>query len=313
MARLAAFDVGTNTVLMAVAERRDDGRFEVLAERAEVTRLGEGVDRSRHLSPEAIDRTAAAIARFADEARRLGVTAFVAGATSAARDAANAEELIATVLERAGIDLEILSGEAEARLTFRAVQEDFGTPEPAEGGPLCALDIGGGSTEVVLGPHRGAPTFHTSLDIGSVRLTERFVPAHPIPEAAQQALRARVREALQTVPSPGRRCEVVAVAATATNLYAVSRNPADADKEVHGGVLTVKTLEAWLPRLCAMSLEERRRLPGLEPRRADVICAGGWILLDALLHLGVDRCRVSDRGVRWGLLYERFGDRAAHA
>lgn len=303
--RFAAFDIGTNTVLMTVAERGPDGRFSPVLERLELTRLGEGVNRTGVLSEAAIERTVEAIARFADEARKAGATELVAGATSAARDASNREAFLERVRQRAGVEVELLPGEVEARLTFRAVQEDFG-PGAAQ---LVALDIGGGSTELVVGPSRGDATFRQSVNVGSVRMTERFVTTHPIPQGELEAMRAFIRAAMRNWPRAPEGSEVVAVAATATSLYALRAGlPSAEDPRVQGGRLEVSALEPLLARLSAMSLEERRAVPGLNPKRADVICAGGYVLLEALRHLGVDSCRVSDRGVRWGLLWERFKD-----
>jgi exopolyphosphatase / guanosine-5'-triphosphate,3'-diphosphate pyrophosphatase len=305
MMRFAAFDVGTNTVLMTVAERGPDGRLVSVLEREEITRLGEGVDRTRRLSPQALERTVAVMHRFAEEARAVGVSSFVAGATSAARDAVNGSELADLVRERARIDLEILRGEEEARLVFRAVQEDFG----ADGSAVVAIDIGGGSTEVVWGARRGTPEFHRSVNVGSVRLTERFVTAHPIPEADRRAIREHLREAFAVVSPPPPGTRAVAVAATATSLSAVTSRLSSAGAPGLSGYarLQLPELESLVDRLCRMSLDERRRLEGLDPRRADVICAGAYILIEALARLGIPECEVSDRGVRWGLLWERFG------
>ena len=306
MERFAAFDVGTNTVLMAVAERGSNGRLVPVLERAEITRLGEGVAATRSLSSPAIERAMAAISRFADEARAAGASKLVAVATSAAREATNGPELAAAVRARAGIELEILSGEEEARLTFRAVQEDFG-----EGAAeLVAVDIGGGSTEVILGPARGAPTFRRSVEVGTVRLTERFVTGHPIREAERRMIREHVRRAFSDLPAAAPSARAVAVAATATSLSAIASALAgdpESRREDVWAPLTRAALEPLVEMLCGMSLEERWRLRGLDPRRADVICAGGYILLEGLHRLGLEECLVSDRGVRWGLLWERFG------
>jgi exopolyphosphatase / guanosine-5'-triphosphate,3'-diphosphate pyrophosphatase len=314
MPRFAAIDVGTNTVLMVVAERGLRGRLFPVLEREEITRLGEGVDGTRRLSPQAMERTAAVLCRFAEEARAEGVRSFAVGATSAARDAANGSELVALIRERARLELEILRGEEEARLTFRAVQEDFGAGASA----LVALDIGGGSTEVVWGAPRGAPAFHQSVNVGSVRLTERFVSRHPIPEAERRAIREHVRESFALVPRPPPGARVVAVAATATSLSMMApRLVAGASGVARGdpsdplasfAPLQRPALESLVEKLCDMSVEERIRIGGLNPRRADVICAGAFILIEALDRLGVSECQVSDRGVRWGLLWERFGE-----
>lgn len=305
MPRLAAFDVGTNTVQMVVAESDGTNPPIVILERVELTRLGEGVDGDRLLKPEAMDRTVKVLASFADEARHLGVTHFRAVATSAARDASNSGELVRRTRDRARLALEVIDGDREAALVFRAVQAEFGRA----GEPLCAIDIGGGSTELVMGGGSGAPSSRTSLDIGSVRLTERCVSAHPISQGEQEAMRAQVREALSQSSGerPAPAATVVAVAATATSLLAIARargQVSDTSNDTSGDTLTEATLATLVPELCSMSLEQRRQVEGLDARRADVICAGGWILLEVLGALGVRECRVTDRGVRWGLLRE---------
>ncbi|MGA9522001.1 MAG: Ppx/GppA family phosphatase, partial [Myxococcaceae bacterium] len=185
MSRFAAFDIGTNNVLLAVADRLEDGRWSPVLDRGEITRLGEGVDRTGILSPEAIQRTVAVLARFAEEARSLGAERLAAAATSASRDAKNGMDLVEAARRIAGVEVEIISGQREAELVFRAVQGDFGEP----GRPLVAVDIGGGSTEVIYGEHTGLPSFRTSLQIGSVRLTERHVHSHPIPIAERGEVR----------------------------------------------------------------------------------------------------------------------------
>ena len=308
MSVVAALDVGTNTVQMVVATREVDGSFQVLLERSGISRLGAGVDRDGLLSAEGMERAVALFARFVEEARRLGARHIIAGATSAARDAHNRQELIRRVGDEAGVTLEVLSGEDEARLSFLAVQGDFGPLARRGPGALVAIDVGGGSTEVVVGPARGDPTFRHSAQVGSVRLTERFVRAHPIPAEAMSDLREEARAAFSQVPAPSPPFLAVAVAATATSLYAVHEGLGSAtDPKVHGGVLTRIALDETVERLSALSLPARQNVRGLDPKRADVVCAGGVVLSEALGALGAESCRVSDRGLRWGLLRERFG------
>jgi exopolyphosphatase/guanosine-5'-triphosphate,3'-diphosphate pyrophosphatase len=276
-----------------------------VAERSALTRLGQGVDASRRLLPEAMERTLDAVARFAAEATALGAQGLVVSATSAARDAQNGVEFLAEAKRRAGVDVEILSGEEEARLSYLAVATDFGA-EAAER-ELVALDIGGGSTEFIFG--RGPVVrFHTSINIGSVRLTERCVRTDP-PSAEDLArLDAELDSALAPVPRPGPGALVVGVAGTVTSLYAVANaiSPYDATR-VHGGWLARETLGQTRARLASLPLATRRTLPGLQPERADVIVAGAVLLEHALDHLGATGARVSDRGLRWGLLAARFG------
>lgn len=306
--RFAAIDVGTNTVLLLVAERRGAG-FEPLAERAEITRLGRGVDRSGRLDPAAIRDTVEVLARHAALARQLGVEAIACVATSAARDATNGEEFFAAAERAAGVRPEVISGEEEARLVYESAWRDFGSPAGAAA-PLAVLDVGGGSTEFTFG--RGPdPEARQSLRIGAVRLTERVAPRDPVPPEDLARLRAAASEALAVLAAARARlagARLVAVAGTVTTLAAVEQAlPAYDAGAVHGSSLTLGALEALLARLAELPLSERARLPGMEPKRADVIVAGCAVVIEAMRAAGFDRLTVSDRGVRWGLLHDRFG------
>jgi len=298
--RIAAIDVGTNTVLLLVAERAGDG-YVPLVERAEITRLGRGVDATGRLDPAAIRDTVEVLAAFAGEARALGASRILCVATSAARDAANGGEFFEAAHARAGVLPEVISGEEEARLVHQSAWRDFGG-----GGPLAVLDVGGGSTEFTLG-EGPTPRLRTSLQVGAVRLTERHVRSDPVDERDLAALRAAAREALRPIanpPAPGGR--LVAVAGTVTTLSAVRQAlPTYDASRVHGSRLTAPDLEALLARLARLPLRERASLPGMEPKRADVIVAGCAIVLEALSATGFAALTVSDRGVRWGLLHDR--------
>lgn len=319
---VAALDVGTNTAQLVVArvrpEDEGDGGYEVLLERAEITRLGQGVDATGRLSEAGMARAVEAIATFVEDARRLGARLkdVAACATSATRDATNGDALVRRVREACGgLELEIISGEEEARLSFLAVQGDFGAASAHA--PLVAIDVGGGSTEVVVGPSHGPARFRHSAQVGSVRLTERCFPAEvaqttrgAIPSDVQVNMRQRARAAFSeggvTPAVPG--AQVIALAATATSLLAVHEGlESTADPRVHGGELTLDAIRATVTRLAELTLAARQQVRGLDPKRAEVICAGGIVLEAALEALGVTACRVSDRGLRWGLLRDRFG------
>ncbi|HSN90457.1 MAG TPA: Ppx/GppA phosphatase family protein [Anaeromyxobacteraceae bacterium] len=300
--RIAAIDVGTNTVLLLVAERAGDG-FAPVVERAEITRLGRGVDAAGRLDPAAVRETVEVLAAFAGEARALGASRILCVATSAARDAANGREFFEAARERAGIVPEVIAGEEEARLVHLSAWRDFGG-----GGTLAVLDVGGGSTEFTLGDGP-VPRLRRSLQVGAVRLTERHVRSDPVGGRDLAALRDAAREALRPIagPSaPGGR--LVAVAGTVTTLSAVKQAlPAYDAARVHGSALAADDLEALLARLARLPLRERASLPGMEPKRADVIVAGCAIVLEALRATGFAALTVSDRGVRWGLLHDRAG------
>jgi len=304
MSRLAAVDVGTNSVLLLVAERTSDGVVRPVREEADITRLGRGVDRTGVLSPEGMDATLEVLSRFAALARTDGARALVVTATSAARDARNGAEFLSRVRERTGTNVEILSGDEEARLSYLAVAQDFAA-EAGEAG-LLAIDVGGGSTEFVHGREREI-LFRQSLDIGSVRMTERCVRTDPPTLAEQEAIRTAVRTALaRLLPFP-RDVRVVGVAGTVTSLFAIAHaiEPYDASR-VHGGWLGVEDVARVRSRLCSLPVAERRVLPGMQPKRADVLPAGALLFETALMHLGAPGARVSDRGLRWGVLLDRW-------
>jgi exopolyphosphatase / guanosine-5'-triphosphate,3'-diphosphate pyrophosphatase len=311
--RVASIDVGTNTVLLLVAERRE-GRLVPVVERAEITRLGRGVDASGRLAPDAIAETVRVLASYAEEARRAGAARITCVATSAARDAANGEEFFAAARAAAGLVPDVISGEEEARLVYRSAWRDFGPGAPRDDQnpqspplpTLAVLDVGGGSTEFTFGTGP-APASRTSLQVGAVRLTERHVRTDPPPAAELAAVRAGARAALEGLPGAartlGRGARLVGVAGTVTTLSAVAQALAPYDgTRVHGASLTLGEVETLLARLAALPVHARAALPGMEPKRADVIVAGCAIVLEAMRATGFDRLTVSDRGVRWGLL-----------
>jgi exopolyphosphatase / guanosine-5'-triphosphate,3'-diphosphate pyrophosphatase len=299
--RWATIDVGTNTVLLLVAEQRGGALAPVL-ERAEITRLGRGVDATGRLDPAAIRETVRVLAEYARSARDLGARVVACVATSAARDAANGEEFFAASRAAAGLVPEVIAGDEEARLVFTSAWRDFG----GAGGPLAVLDVGGGSTELSFG-EGAVPSGRASLQVGAVRLTERHVRGDP-PSAMEVArVRAAACEAVRPFASLGvRGGRLVGVAGTVTTLAAVAQElPAyDADR-VHGSSLSLAEVEALAARLAPMTVRERAALPGMEPKRADVILAGALVVAEALRTTGFDGLTVSDRGVRWGLLYDR--------
>ncbi|HUM12808.1 MAG TPA: Ppx/GppA phosphatase family protein [Myxococcaceae bacterium] len=304
MSRLAAVDVGTNSVLLLVAERGLDGVVRPVREEADITRLGRGVDRTGLLSDEGMEATLEVLARYAALARADGARALVVIATSAARDARNGAEFLDRARERAGATVEILSGSEEARLSYLAVARDFGAEAGAPG--LLAIDVGGGSTELV---HGSGDTvlFRVSLDIGSVRLTERCVRSDPPAPREQEAVRAAVRAALARLPTFPRGARAVGVAGTVTSLFAIAQaiEPYDAGR-VHGGWLSMADIARVRAQLCALPLPERKLLPGMQPKRADVLPAGALLFETVLSHLDLPGAHVSDRGLRWGVLLDRW-------
>jgi exopolyphosphatase/guanosine-5'-triphosphate,3'-diphosphate pyrophosphatase len=299
--RFATVDVGSNTVLLLVAERRG-GQLVPVAERAEITRLGRGVDGTGLLDAGAIRDTVAVLAEYARQARALGAERIACVATSAARDARNGADFFAAARQAAGLSPEVISGDEEARLVYLTAWRDFGP------GPLAVLDVGGGSTECIVGEGPALRGW-TSLQVGAVRLTERHVRRNPIPAGERAALRDGARRALEPLEAlpPADGARLVGVAGTVTTLCAVALAlPRHDPQQVHGAELTLAEVEGLLADLARLSVADRMALPGMEPKRADVIVAGGVVVAEAMRRWGFDRLTVSDRGVRWGLMYDRF-------
>ncbi len=299
--RLAAIDIGTNSTKMTLADVSDDGALSVVAEESDVTRLGEGVDAARRLDDAAMSRTLDAVVRFADTARRQGAEVVLGAGTSALRDAANGPGFIAQVKSRADVDVQIITGDREAQLAYAAVCSDISLGLPPDV-PLLVFDIGGGSTELILGDGAGVGR-HKSLDIGAVRLTERFLHSDP-PTADELDQAARyARAALDTFPLPNTPPRVAGIGGTAVNVAAVTQGQAKPDLgDLHGATLAYADVAAALDRFARLPLAARREIPGLEPKRADVIVAGALILDALLTYFQSDRFTLSARGLRYGLL-----------
>ena len=294
---LATIDVGTNTTLLLVVATDP---IVVLEERAEITRLGRGIGSDGQLGALGISRTLEALRAFAEVARRHGAEIGAVG-TEALRRAPNAAAFLEPAREILGTPIEVIDGNREATLTFRAVAESF--PDAHTGG-LTVVDIGGGSTEIVVASE-GRVRFQTSLPLGSVRLTERFIRQDPPAADEVDAVRAAVDAAIAEVPFPPAGATLVGVAGTVTSLAAMAQNLADYDAgRVHGFRLSRAALGQQIERLRGATQAARERMVGLDPRRADVILAGALILDRLAQAAGTAEVRVSDRGLRWGLVYE---------
>ena len=295
--RVASLDVGSNSVLMLVAEKRRDGSWERVEDHAEVTRISQGLDQSGVLSEEAIARTEAVLLRFAARARALQADAFYATGTAPFRRSSNGLETAERLSRALGFPLDVVSGEEEAALTLDATLASF--PEIQRN---WLVDIGGASTEVIFCD--GGQRSMISLDIGVVRLTERYVLEHPLRDGAVAQLRASVREALQThLRARESGLPLIGVAGTVTALAALDQRMErwDADR-IQGYRMPLSRVEELARELSSLSLEARAALPGLDPRRADVAPAGAWLLFELGTLLEISEVVVSDRGLRWGRL-----------
>jgi exopolyphosphatase / guanosine-5'-triphosphate,3'-diphosphate pyrophosphatase len=299
--RVAAIDLGTNTTRLLVADV-EDGSVDEVERETRITRLGEGVDGRRRLLPVPIARVRNCLADYRRALESLGAERTLAVATSAIRDAENGEAFLGEIEWSYGFTTRLLSGDDEALLTFRGVAA--GRP-PAEG--TLIVDLGGGSTELVVAGLDGV-AFRTSLDIGAVRLTERFLPTDP-PTAAELEACAGAIEALlaERVPDDVREgvTGAIGVAGTVTTLAALDLGLEAYDRErVHGHVLTREGARRQLERLASLPLAERRTVPALEPERAPVIVAGAAIVVEVLAFFGLAGIEASERDLLDGAALE---------
>ncbi len=293
--RVAAIDQGTNTTRLLVADV-DDGAVEDVVARTEITRLGEGVDARRRLLPLPIARVRNVLTDYRREAEQLGAERALLIATSAVRDSENGEAFLGEIEWSYGFTTRLLDGEEEADLTFRGVTSDRQLDRPT-----LVLDIGGGSTEfVVAGPdgvHSGQ-----SVDIGSVRLTERFLRSDP-PSASE--LGACAEHVAASIPDDLVVDGAIGVAGTVTSLAAIELGMHEYDRaRIHGHRLTLEAIEREVDRLAQMPLSERAQVTGLHPDRAPVIVAGGIIVRETLSRLGLDALTVSERDILHGIALE---------
>lgn len=296
--RVGAIDIGTNTVLLLIAEESAKGPMAVL-ERASITRLGEGVDLRRRLSNEAMARTGVCLREYRSLLDFYGADIVQVVCTSAARDAENGGAFLAEAEVALGTRPRIIDGDEEARLTFEGALSGLDVT-----GPVTVFDVGGGSTEIIRGIAQSmGPTLMNavSLDVGSVRLTERLIRHDPPHGDELDEIRRAVEQAL-TAATPEFDTTVIGVAGTVTTLSSVSQSlPSYDSARVHGSRLTRHEIARVLRELQSVPLASRRSMTGLEPARADVIVAGTVLVLTVLDWLRAKELVVSDRGVRWGL------------
>ena len=295
---IATIDVGTNTALLLVANVHNDGALKVLHEAERFVRLGEGVDATGCITEAAMARLRTALLAYRTQAEDMGASTICIGATSASRDARNKAELIDFVRRETGLSYQILSGEEEAILTFRGAISAF----TAGKGPRAVIDIGGGSTEIIVGDEEDV-SFRCSLDIGSVRLTERYFMAQPPgPDAIARAEQA-VREAIEAADIPlSSSIPLIGAAGTLVALALVHTAMGMQERTRTTVTLSASDIHAWRTRLLRHTRDEVLAIdPAVMEGRADVFPAGVLLLDVVMQHFHCPACRVSPRGLRHGL------------
>jgi exopolyphosphatase / guanosine-5'-triphosphate,3'-diphosphate pyrophosphatase len=301
MTRVAAIDCGTNSIRLLIAEPDGAGGLKDLERRLEVVRLGQGVDATGEFHPDALRRTFAAVDEYAELIKEAEVPVenvhFVA--TSATRDVKNREALFAGIMERLGVLPDVISGETEARLSFNGALSRV-TPE---GEPVLVMDIGGGSTELITGSVAGDLHSAVSLDVGSVRVTERFLKKNPVADVDLARAAAYVDDLLAgSAVDFGSIGTWIGVAGTVTTLAGVYLGLEHYDRErVHGAVIPLPSVEELLHQLAAMTVDQIRALPSMHPGRADVITGGALIEARVAARLTVEYLIVSESDILDGI------------
>ena len=304
MPRYAVIDIGTNSIKFHIGEKRNDGTWGVVVDRADITRLGEGLQTTGEISPEAMERTAGAIGGMVAEARQNEAVAIAAVGTMGLRTARNSAVLIDRVRAQTGVSIEVISGDEESRLAYIAVKSGIGLSS----GSMVIFDTGGGSTEFTFG--RGtAVDERYSLNVGAIRFTEQFGLGTSVStDVLARAIQAVARD-LGALDSARKPDALVGMGGTVTNIAGVKHRLAKYDADiVQGSVIERNEIERQISMYAARSTDERRQIVGLQPKRADVILAGVCIVKVIMDKLSIDKFSVSDRGLRHGLLVDRFSN-----
>jgi exopolyphosphatase / guanosine-5'-triphosphate,3'-diphosphate pyrophosphatase len=298
--RLASIDIGTNTILMLVADVQHDGSLEVVKDEHFIGRLGKGVDEHGVIQKETFQRVQDILSQLKDIADSLSINRISACGTSALRDAKNRQEFIDFIKEKLGFDIQILTGKEEAELTYLGAVSDYLPNADSEN--YAVLDIGGGSTEIVVGS--GAlVTSSSSMDIGSVRLTERILKRNPPIDIALENAAVLVRNHLQNIYPLSSTTKMIGVAGTLTTLAALDLRIPEFDRNlVNRHTLTIESIDRIFLELRPLTLDQLRRYSQIHPSRADILLAGIIILRETLRKVNLSKITVSDRGLRYGIV-----------
>jgi len=300
--RYAAIDVGTNSVKLNVGERLDDGEWRTVVDRSEMTRLGEGIHETGRLGEEAVRRTVDAIAELAEEARRAGAEEIAVVGTAGLRQAVNSDEFLDAVRERAGVLVEVIAGDEEARLSFLAAADALHLGM----GRLGVFETGGGSSQFTFGED-GRVQERFSLDLGAVPVTERFGLDRAVDDETVAAAREAIASQLGPLEGRPPLDVLVGIGGAITNLAGVQLGLDRYEPgRVRGLELGAAEVDRQIELYRTRDAEERRGIRGLQPKRAEVILAGACIVRTVLAKLGRDSLTVSDQGLRHGVLLERF-------
>lgn len=302
MKRVGIIDIGSNSIKFFVGEKCEDGTIKTIIDKNDIARLGEGLRETGRISDEALERNAQSVAVFAAEAKENGADMIVSVGTMALRSAANGADFVARVKELCGVEVQIIPGEEEARLSYLAILSGMPVPD----GDLVIFDTGGGSTEFIFG--KGTELVNRfSVNLGAIRITEKFFSDDPVAAGSVEAAVKEIDDEFAAAGVAGTPVKLVGMGGTVTSMGAVKHKMVKYDPNViQGSTLTKADIEEQIAEYSKRTIEQRRELPGLQPKRADVILAGACILKDITERLGVDELTISDRGLRHGLAFDLF-------
>lgn len=302
MARKAIIDIGSNSIKFFVGELAADKTITTIEDANDIACLGEGLDKTGAISPEAMQRNVDGVAKFAARAKELGADEIVSVGTMALRKASNSADFIAAVKKACGVEVKIIPGEEEARLSYLAVLSGL----TLQGGDLVIFDTGGGSTEFIFGKGTNLEK-RFSVNLGAVRITENYLTSDPVTKEQVDAAIAQINKEFEEAGVNGKPMQLVGMGGTVTSMGAVKHKMVKYDPAViQGSDLTVKDIDEQIAEYSKRTIEQRKELPGLQPKRADVILAGACILKVITTRLGVDKLTISDRGLRHGLAFDLF-------
>lgn len=301
--KYATIDVGSNSILLYIAEKNSDGTWKAVVDMAELSRLGEGLSAAGVLGQPAMDRSIDALKNFSNIVKENNVAGLAVVGTMALRTAANAGDFISRVKSECGIEITVIPGEEEARLSYLAVVSGLGLME----GKTVIFDVGGGSTEFIFG--QGDKIIKRfSVNIGAIRFTENYLKSDPVKSTELEDADKAVKSEFEKIEMEHGLTSVVGMGGTVTNLTGIMHKLAVYNPDiVQGSLVTKDEILRQINMYASMKIEDRKKITGLQPKRADVILAGVLIIKNILEKTGIDSFRVSDRGIRHGLMYDKFG------
>lgn len=298
---MASVDVGSNTILLLIAEV-EGGMLKPLLEKETIVRLREGVQKSGVLSKGAMERGVQTLTQYLKECQTMGVQRIFAAGTSALREAKNSDRFLKMVKKRLNLSIEVISGEQEAQCSFLAIAKDSKESKKS----ILVIDVGGGSTEFIWGKGDQIDRW-VSLPVGSARFTEEFLLSDPVEKDEWEEMRREILRQFEKIPNPREPSIMVAVGGTATTLASVEQGLKEfMPEKIHHFMLKKEALGNQLLLFRSKTLDERKKIPGLPPARADVILAGGTILYLAMEKMKSPSVGISCHGVRYGLIYKKL-------